>query len=460
MRHWGLGSAWSLRILAPMTVVVVAMGATAIPVAAAIPPAFISMFGEEGDGPGQFSVQPWVAVDAQGDIFATDSDHNRVFRFSADGILEATWGTLGDGDSELNKPAGIAIGPNGKVWVVDGYNHRIVRFTRNGAYEAQWGEYGSGDGQFGYPAGIAIAANGNIFVADAGNDRVQRFDANGNFEGEWGTPEGSDWTDPGEFYAPLGVAVSPTSGHVYVADTNNARVQWFTQAGGYLGSWGEYGGADGQFAAPQGIVVGTDGDVYVIDRKGGATPGGQRFSSTGDLEVVFRGPLAWKWRTVDIDGNGDLIIGGNRRIERWGVRQPDGRVRIGTSGAFVGDGVYNTTGASQAKTGSAKPGKTVTFNVSIGNDGKDTDRFKLKGAGGTSAFGVVYKAGATTITPAVVAGTWKTRALAPGASQVITVIVSVKPGAPTGATLVRTLRATSTDAATQTDVVKLTVKRS
>jgi DNA-binding beta-propeller fold protein YncE len=51
---------------------------------------------------------------------------------------------------------------------------------------------------------------------------MQVFDSNGTFITKWGSPG----TENGQFARPEGINVDP-SGNVYVADTNNNRVQKF-----------------------------------------------------------------------------------------------------------------------------------------------------------------------------------------------------------------------------------------
>jgi DNA-binding beta-propeller fold protein YncE len=54
-------------------------------------------------------------------------------------------------------------------------------------------------------------------------------------------------------------------GNVYVADTENNRIQKFTSSGTYLTQWGSFGQGNGQFAAPYGVAVDSGGNVYVVD---------------------------------------------------------------------------------------------------------------------------------------------------------------------------------------------------
>ena len=53
-------------------------------------------------------------------------------------------------------------------------------------YEGQWGSEGSGSGQFDRPREVALAPNGNVYVIDTYNNRVQYFTPTGNFIGAWG----------------------------------------------------------------------------------------------------------------------------------------------------------------------------------------------------------------------------------------------------------------------------------
>ena len=104
------------------------------------------------------------------------------------------------------------------------------------------GGFGTEDGQFTYPSGIGVDSSANVFVSDLyvdpppdnvfvsqnGNGRIQKFTSSGIFMGKLGSRGSAD----GQFRVPLGIAIkspkiSLLEERVFVADTNNNRIQVF-----------------------------------------------------------------------------------------------------------------------------------------------------------------------------------------------------------------------------------------
>ena len=143
------------------------------------------------------------------------------------------------------------------------------------------------------------------------------------------------------------------------------------------------------------------------------------------------------------------------------IRKPDGRIRLGTHGypgtttsyhaTFVGNNVYNTTGARQKATVenfNELEGAFKTFDISIQNDGTRADRFKVKATGAaTGGWTVTYFHGTTNITSAIVAGTFRTASLAPGATYPISARITKGSGNMTRLVTIRSVAdATKIDA--------------
>ncbi|NLX03767.1 MAG: 6-bladed beta-propeller, partial [Phycisphaerae bacterium] len=191
------------------------------------------------------------------------------------------------------------------------------------AFDRAWGTQGTGNGQFDLPDGIAIDAANDVYVADTQNNRIQRFSDTGELRSEWGV-EGSD---EGEFLQPRGVAVD-SAGEIYVADTQNNRIQVFDEEGTFLREWGTAGEAEGEFLRPQGIAIDADDNVYVADTENDRV---QVFTSEGDF---VRG-----WGTLG-DGDGELFRPQGIAVDDAGNvfvadTENDRVQRFATSGEFV-----------------------------------------------------------------------------------------------------------------------------
>jgi hypothetical protein len=89
---------------------------------------------------------------------------------------------------------------------------------------SKWGSLGNDSGQFSFPEGIAVnPSTGSVYVADTINNRIQVFDSSGNFITTFGTGGNGD----GQFNNPTAVAVNPSTGNVYAADPGHDRIQVF-----------------------------------------------------------------------------------------------------------------------------------------------------------------------------------------------------------------------------------------
>jgi DNA-binding beta-propeller fold protein YncE len=161
----------------------------------------------------------------------------------------------------------------------------------------KWGSSGSGDSQFSGASGIAVDGLGQVYVADTNNHRIQKFRGDGTFLLTWG----SEGPGNGQFEFPQAVTMD-ASGNVLVADTENNRVQRFTPGGAYLNQWGTTGTGNGQFLEPRAIAVDGAGFIFVTE---------DAFSSKRVQKFTSAGTYVTKWGSI---GSGDGQFQGPRGI--------------------------------------------------------------------------------------------------------------------------------------------------
>jgi DNA-binding beta-propeller fold protein YncE len=143
-----------------------------------------------------------------------------------------------------------------------------------------WGSLGSAPGQFDDPAGIVIDPKGYVFVVDSDNNRIQKFTNNGTFIGQWGT----SGSGPGQLSNPIGIDEDEAKRNVYVTDLGNNRVQRFTTNGLFVSTWGSLGSGPGQFNNPGRIAVDPSGNLFVADVGNNRI---QKFDAEGKLITMW-----------------------------------------------------------------------------------------------------------------------------------------------------------------------------
>jgi hypothetical protein len=185
---------------------------------------------------------------------------------------------------------------------------------------------------------------------------------------------------------------------------------------------------------------------------------------------VGNGALGGKVRSLKAMGNRLFVAGyftnadgipAADSIAAWAIvyHQPDGRIRRG-SGTYVGNDIYNDDGTGQARTGSATPGSTIKFGISVQNDGNVSQNLTVHATGTTQAgYRVRYFHGTTEITTAVVAGSFETPVLAAGGAYLVTAKVKVLANAAVGSSVIRLVTLTSESEPAKTDTVKFVVSR-
>jgi sugar lactone lactonase YvrE len=148
----------------------------------------------------------------------------------------------------------------------------------------------------------------------------------------WGRPSGLGDLDgtalSARFDKPAGVARNPSTGDLYVADTENHTIRRVTPEGvvttvaGRSGWWGtEDGtGSDARFVRPRGVAVDGAGIVYVADMGSGQI---RRITAGDVVDTLAFLPGDATPIGIAVDGVGDILVSDDGVI--WKIT-PDGEV--------------------------------------------------------------------------------------------------------------------------------------
>ena len=157
----------------------------------------------------------------------------------------------------INHAQCIAFHASGDIFVTSSSNNCVCVYDRRSEMKATIGKQGTGDLEFNQPIGIAIAGD-TVYLADSQNHRVQSFTTSGKFLSKFGSyGSGTD-----QFSYPRGISID-CDDRVYVSDTGNHRIQVFHSNWNFCYSIdGSVSGKAG-FQGPHGVAIAPDGNLFV-----------------------------------------------------------------------------------------------------------------------------------------------------------------------------------------------------
>ncbi len=167
-------------------------------------------------------IEPVYAVaDGHGNVFIADAGAGSIVEYSQGGATM----TLANG---LDSPRGLALDANGNVYFTESSGAHVGRLAPDGTLAL------IGEGSWNIPRGVAVGASGDVFVADTGLQEILEVDASGNVlpvagEGASGFSGDGGAATAAQLNFPWDVALD-SSGNVYIADLENNRIRELTPA--------------------------------------------------------------------------------------------------------------------------------------------------------------------------------------------------------------------------------------
>jgi tripartite motif-containing protein 71 len=107
--------------------------------------------------------------------FTSEGKHLMVWGSNEPGLGSFGGKFTGFGQGNMQGPTGIAFDKDGRLWA-NSIGGRIQKFSEDGKYLSGFGEEGTDPGQFYAPHGLAIDSHGSLYIVDAFNHRIQKFD--------------------------------------------------------------------------------------------------------------------------------------------------------------------------------------------------------------------------------------------------------------------------------------------
>ena len=229
----------------------------------------LGVYGEEGEGEGQFRDPRGIAADQDGNVYVADMGNHRVVQLFNTGhelIWVGTVGSAGDAPGHFRFPFGVALDSQGRFYVTDTANHRIQIFDDQGQFLRQI------SGDLSDPKGIAVIDSAErwsyygqtcLCVVDSGGRRLQKFSAQGVLL------QRTSCQQTGMPEARFGYVAIDYYGNVWVTDERNHCLHKFDRQLNFVVSFGREGKNDREFISPRGLAIWRRfGQVFVAEEAG------------------------------------------------------------------------------------------------------------------------------------------------------------------------------------------------
>jgi len=202
---------------------------------------------------------PFGIVVVNNEIYVTDTMTRMVHVFSLEGKFLRYFAP-----KQILMPSSIYY-KDDKFYIIDSLSQSVRVLDSSGKQLLGLGGRGGEEGKLNYPYGIYVDEENNIYVADSNNNRIQIFDETGKLQSVWkGAEEGTS----GGYSIPRGIAVD-SKGNFYTAEllSNDIVV---TAPDGSVKTRFSYGepekeGVTDKMIAPTSVFVDQNQRLYVSE---------------------------------------------------------------------------------------------------------------------------------------------------------------------------------------------------
>lgn len=356
---------------------------------------YLSKFGTLGSLNGQFGSHiQMLAIDSRDRIWVSDDVNHRIVQFDKDGNFlrgigsDTVWAAptaapapaTGSTNYGLWSPSGLTVDAQDNVYVSDSTNRRIMKYDASGnflmgiGYNTPWfapsaapavAALANAVGHV-HPYGLDLDRYGNIYVGGYSQHRLHIFNPSGAFVR--GIGQGTTWTSaaglPATTASGTGASQFTNAWHVRVDESGtmyatdfNDRVQVFSPSGAFVRSFST-SSPDKPTSTAGYLELGPDGNIYVAAYGSTAVPTFyqvftregvllSRFGMSGTGDGQTQNPEGIAWAS---DGNFFSVDRDGSRVQRWRAANPKdtaGAIRLRghrqpDNPSYVASGTYLT----------------------------------------------------------------------------------------------------------------------
>ena len=215
----------------------------------------LTTIGGEGDQDGMFRRPCGVAITPDSLILV--SSFNKLQWFTVEGKLVYAVGDGGKEEMEFDYPADVAVShKDGRIYVLDKKNKRVQILTGDATYHSSF-EFPQKDDTF---TSLAINSEGNLYFADPSNNCVHVFSPSGEFLFKFGKT--GSVMERGTLHSPNTVAID-NDDYVYVG--SSIMLSIFDKTGKFIKAFGGNGSEPGEFSYITCLHISNSGHLYVSD---------------------------------------------------------------------------------------------------------------------------------------------------------------------------------------------------
>ncbi|CAF4231446.1 unnamed protein product, partial [Rotaria sp. Silwood2] len=321
-----------------------------------------------------------------GTLYIADrSNHRVVVVYPNSTIAGAIIGSgYGNGLTQMNFPSDVFVTSDG-IYVLDSSNYRVLKWWKNATNSSivagMTGVMGStsSNATFSTTYGLFVDDLGYIYVSDAGNYRVIRFPPNSTSSTIGSTIAGTGLAGYGRqgLDSSRGIFVN-SDGALYIADTNNHRIQKWNSGACYgvtTAGTGYTGNSLGQLQNPSSVVVDSNGYMYISDQNNHRVLRWAPEACAGEciagcsMTIGTRPDQLFYPFSIAFDSQGSLYVSdtSNNRVQKFAILNNTEAVLVPTA-----QWVTNATTVAGSPTGGSGSTSSLlssNYGIRITNDG-------------------------------------------------------------------------------------------